>query len=393
MTAIHQKVPQARVIGIRSAGRWTGPAEQVDGELSYSIHQCDSPLAMRVALREPVDEHTTKVLITPLEEGELSEDILLRLAKRRLFQIDTWQIVRSLFQARAIDPRLTRHAWLADALLDSVAGHGTPAARGGFLDSEMVWPMLLRKYVGLEAESPDLTSILKWSLDSDWTSRFRQMPSAFQVAATEWLSEKAGSIANFVLHCVGQLERADAVPLGLAMGVIFHPEAAGRLEKATGKLEERFLGGKTPDPNLMLRWSTAATEVVRGLRHTEPRVCRQSLQRADEILREVQAESFARLSDTSLLGFDQRLARFGQNLAETVARKTWHLTDELRSAHTLVRLHDQSARETRRLERVDMAMRLVRWLAQPELSGETGVRSFAEAAARQLRDGGFVDWA
>ncbi|MFO0264732.1 MAG: hypothetical protein ACK53V_24150, partial [Planctomycetota bacterium] len=53
VTAIHQKVPQARVIGIRSAGRWTGPAEQVDGELSYSIHQCDSPLAMRVALREP----------------------------------------------------------------------------------------------------------------------------------------------------------------------------------------------------------------------------------------------------------------------------------------------------------------------------------------------------
>ena len=59
----------------------------------YVIRQCDSPLAMRVALRQPIADGTTTVLITPLEEKELGEDILLRLAKHRLFQIDSWQIV------------------------------------------------------------------------------------------------------------------------------------------------------------------------------------------------------------------------------------------------------------------------------------------------------------
>lgn len=348
---------------------------------------------MRVALQQPVDERTTKVLITPLVDTELSEDILLRLAKHRLFPIDAWQIVRSLFQVRAIDPRLTRHSWIADTLLDAVSADGYPAARGGFLDAETVWPLLLRKYVGLEAEAPDLTSILKWSLDPETTTRFRQAPPLFQAAAIEWLSEQAGLVADLVLQCVVRLDRADAVPLGLAMGVVFHPDASGRLDKATGKLEERFLGGKTPDPKLMLRWCAAATEVVRGLRHTESRAYRQTLQRTDEILTEIQADTFARLSDTSPLGFDQRLGRFGQNLAETVARRSWELLDELHSAHLSVRSHDQSTRDVRRLDRVEMSMRLVRWLGEQGPTGNNKAKSFPEAAEQHLHDGGFVDWA
>ena len=393
VTAIHQKIPQARIIGIRSAGRWSGPVEERDGEQSYAIHQCDSPLAMRVALRQPVDVGTTKILITPLAENELSEDILLRLAKRRLFQIDAWQIVRSLFQARAIDPRLTRHSWIADTLLDALSSDGYPAARGGFLDAETVWPLLLRKYVGLEAEAPDLTSILKWSLDSEATQRFRAAPSAFQTAAIEWLSEKAGPVADLGLHCIVRLDRADVVPLGLAMGVVFHPEAAGKLEKATGKLEERFLGGKTPEPKLMLRWSAAATEVVRALRHTDPRAYRQTLQRTDEILSEIQSDKFARLSDTSPLGFDQRLGRFGQVLADTVARRSWEQLEELHLAHQSVRSHDQSSREVRRLERVDMSMRLIRWFGAEKRARGDKAQSLPEAAEQHLHVWGFVDWA
>ena len=112
VASIRRKLPQASVIGIHSAGRWTGDREKRDGDEAYSIHQCDSPLAIRQALREPVKDSTTIVLITPLDDADLSEDILLRLTKRRLFQIDSWQIVRSLFQAHAVDPRLTRHPWM-----------------------------------------------------------------------------------------------------------------------------------------------------------------------------------------------------------------------------------------------------------------------------------------
>lgn len=394
VATIRQKVPHARVIGIHAIGRWTDEAQKREGNQSYLIRQCDSPLAMRLALREPTDAATTKVLITPLEDKDLSEDIRLRLAKHQLFEIRPWEIVRTLFSAQSVDPRLAHHGWIAEMLLDLVPAEGYPAARGGFLDTDAAWPLLLRQGIGLNVETPDLTSLLKWSLDAEATARFRHAGSAFREAAVGWLAEKAGPVAELVLSCVGRLERPDAVPLGLAAGVVYHKAAAGKLEKASGKLEERFLGsGKPPAAALVERWSTAATEVVRALRYTDARAYWQTIQRADEILSEVQAEGFAYLSDVSLIGFDQRLARFGQCLTNVLASRSWDVLDGLIEARQAIRDHDQSAREARRLERVDMALRLVRWLDERSQHAGSEPQSLAAAAAEHLRDSGFVDWA
>ncbi len=401
VAAIRQKVPQARVIGIRSRGRWTDSSPQRDSEQEYVIHQCDSPLSFRLALRQPAAENTTKVLVTPLEEKELGEDVLLRLAKRRLFQIDSWQIVRTLFDAQAVDPRLTRHAWLAETLLEYTPSQGYPPARGGFLDAETVWPLLLRRAFDLPGDTPDLTGLLMWSLDAAATARFRLAQAELRKETVAWLAETAGPVAETIMACIRRQNRPDAVPLGLAAGVIYHPAAIGRLEKATGKLEERFLGGHTPEPEPMQRWSAAATEVVRRLRHAEPKTYHQVLQRTDEILREVQADTQAYLSDTSPQGFDQRLARVGKILRDVVQRDCWERVDELTDAHRAVRSHDLAACEVRRLERVDMALRLARWLKVSLVTDGganaeepmTNPQSFAEAADAYLREGGFVDWA
>jgi len=87
---------------------------------------------------------------------------------------------------------------------------------------------------------------------------------------TEWLVEKIGQVAAVILRCVSELELPDSVPLGLAASVVFHPETMGRLERAAGKLEERYMGGKTEEVSLLQRWSSAATEVVRALRPGPP---------------------------------------------------------------------------------------------------------------------------
>src|SRR5262249_2658342 len=147
------------------------------------------------------------------------------------------------------------------------------------------------------------------------------------------------------------------------------------------------------ETSLLQRWSTGATEVARALRHTDSRAHRQVIQGADEILREVQADAYAHLSDTSLLGFDQRLARFGQRLSEILERHSWNQLDELKAARDAIRNHDRSTREDRQVERVEMAHRLVRWLGERKGVGEVHHRSHSEAAVEHLRDGGFVDWA
>jgi len=390
VAAIRRKIPNANVIGIHSPSRWTGESAARDNGNEYAIQQCDSPLSFRIALRKEFNEATTKVLITDLVEQDLSDDILLRLAKRRLFQIDSWQIVRSLFEAHAVDPRLSKHSWIAEALLENIPSQGYPAARGGFLDAESVWPILLEGSIGFASDSPDLISLLKWSLELDNTQRFRQCSSEFRRGAIEWLSEKAGPVATVVLHCIEHLELSDAVPIGLAAGVIYHPSATGKLEKATGKLEERYLGGASPDSKPMSRWSAAATEVIRDIRQTDPKTYRQKIYRADEILQEVQADSLAHLSDTSPLGFDQRLAQIGDHLEELIAGNVGDDFKHLSELRKSLKEHDQSSREKRRIERVEMSHRLLRWMST---AGNEQPSSLPEAAAGYLHEGGFVDWA
>jgi PglZ domain len=392
VAAIRRKLPDARVIGICAPGRWTGERMKQDGGETYVIEQCDSPLAMRIALREDGESTATKVLITNLDARELSDDILVRLVKRQLFAVDSWQIIKSLFQAHAIDPRLTRHRWVADFLMEFIPAGGYPAVSGGFLDAETVWPILLGRAIGLTDERPDLLTILRWSIESTAVARYRAESSEFREAAVSWLSETAGPAANAVFRCIAANERADALPIGLAAGVVYNSKARGKLEKAAGKMEERFLGRTTPDETAIERWSAAATEVIR-LQITDPRVKGSLLQRADEILTAVGAEGFAHLSLTSSLGFAQRLARFGEVLAHSLDGKGAGNLDDLAAAREQIGDHELAARERRRIERVDMAIRLVRWLGEVECKPQAVPCSLVVAADYELVEGGFVDWA
>lgn len=392
VAAIRRKVQDDRAIGIRATGRWTGERLKSDGLETYWIEQCDSPLAMRIALQEPSPESAIKVLITPLADQDLGDDVLVRLTKRRLFVIDSWQIVKSQFQARSVDPRITQYPWMAERLLDVVPADGYPPVAGGFLDAETVWPILLSREIGMCVERPDLLAILRWSIENDDVARFRCSSEAFRKAAVEWLVQLAGPTAEAVLDCVLTNERPDALPIGLAAGVIYSQQAAGKLDKAAGRLEVRFLGGRALEEPLIQRWHAAATEVV-SLQLTDPKVKRLQLHRADEILREVQADTFAYLNATSPLGFDQRLARFGSVLTNVIQSSSITSLEPLVESHEAVIRHEQARPEPRRMQRLEMALRLVRWLARSGEKGEPAPASFAEAAQRFLAEGSFVDWA
>ena len=179
------------------------------------------------------------------------------------------------------------------------------------------------------------------------------------------------------------------MPLGLAAGVVFSKAAKGKLDRAIGNFEGKYFEGHAPEYSIIERWSAAATEVVR-LQLNDVRVKQSLLQRADEILREVGAETFAYLSDTSPIGFDLRLADFGKQLSKSIAGSKFDF-ETLIEARNSISQHDRHSRERRRLERVDMAMRLVRCLGESQSRDEE--KSLADAACRHLSEGGYIDWA
>jgi hypothetical protein len=385
--AVRRKVPDARFFGIRSPGRYTGERMRRDGADVYRIEQCDSPLAARIALLDEEPGATATVLVTSLLDQDIGDDVLVRLAKRQFFEINPWEIVKELFQAQAIDARLRAHNWIADRLLDLAPASGLAPTPGGYLDAETVWPLLLQRMIGLEGERSDLSLLLKWSSVAENVLRFRRLPEEPRRAVEEWLTEAIGPSATLVLRCAGATDQPDALPAGLVLGIVHHPQSNGRLDRAAGRLE-RFLGGATPDPTLVERWHAAANEAIR-LMDSDTRMRNQLLHRADEVLREVQAEEFAHLSDVLPRGFDQRLARLGALLGPTAEGGPSRATG-LAEAWDAVGRHDQARRERRRLERVEMALRLVRWL---EGAAPAAPRSLGEVARDYLAQGSFVDWA
>jgi hypothetical protein len=388
--AVRKKVPNARVFGIASSGRWTGDRLIRDGTESYYIAQCDSPLALRIALQHLVPDVTAKVLVTGLSDQQVEDDILVRLAKRSLIPLKSWEIVKSLFQAQRIDPRFSHHAWIADQLLELVPSEGYSPAPAGFLDAETIWAILLERRIGLASAEPDLVSLLKWSMDATNIKRLREAPETFFQAAVEWTTQKAGPAAFAILRYIQSNELPDAVPIGISLGVLLSDQASGRLDRALGRMEQ-FAGGSL-DPHIATRWHSAAVETV-TLHVPDIRTRRAWLDRADELLRAVEADGFAYLSGVTPLGFQQRLARFGQALQAVLVSEAKHVPDQLVQARRAAWEHDQAKYEGQRLQRVDMAMRLVRWLAARRPSHISQPVSFAEAASLQIREGGFIDWA
>jgi len=386
VAAVRRKYPDSRAVAIKVAGRWTDDPHQRDGEEQYLVRYCESPLAMRCALREgPVD--VTRVLLTNLDERDVGADVLVRLKPDRIIILNNWEIVKSHFQAKAIDPRLSQYAWLASMLTDLSVG-GFPVAPGGFLDAETVWGILLQRKLKFDGDRPDLYAILKWSTDADHVARLRRSSLDFQKAVIDWLTRQCGPAAQVVLECVLRSEVPDALPIGLVAGVVFHPDSSDKLAKAAIRMEERFLNRQCPSQELLRAWSAAATHVIR-MQFEPSRPKRHLLERADQILKELDAEKYCYLSDTSPVGFDQRMARFGKVLKNTLASAKITSTEHLVELREDLHHHDQRESETRRLQRVDMALRLVKWLSTE--TPET--RTLADAARYHLLEGGFVDWA
>lgn len=389
VAAIRKKIPDANAIGIFSESRWGQTVDkEIDGN-RFIISQCDSPLAMRIALRDSSAD-AIHVLVTNLNDQDLSDDILLRLKPRKLVSLDNWQIIKALFQAKTIDPRLSKYEWLPDALLEIQSADSWAPVPSGFLDAETIWPLILRHFLNFKERRPDLLSVLEWSADIENVKRFQNCPLRIRAAATEWMESQAGPIIAMILDCVESQQKADCLPLGLAMAVFAKPEHASSLGKALGKLEGGYLGNQSLDLDSIANWNAAAVEIA-TLRISDVRQKQQVLARSDEILSDVGAKDYAWLSQTSLDGYSQRLVNFGKRLTEMVDSNFETSLELLIEARNQVCDHHLATGEKRRLDRLDMALRLVGWASEEKKRPQP--QAFGQSVYEHLANDGYVDWA
>lgn len=390
-----RKKKDVGIVGIQTTDKWAGTNQLQDGDDIYRIHQCDSPLAVRLALRQREPEVTVQVILTALEEADLGTDILLRLAKRKLHPINRWAIVKSLFDATTIDPRLTQHPCIADYLIEWRPVQGYPAAIGGFLDAEIAWSILLKECLGLISDRLDLLSLLQWSTIPDHVQRYQQAPPDFQAALLDWLTQTMGAIAPAIIGCgnAQHAESSDAIAVGVVLDILFNPEATGSvIDRAIGKLEANYLSPGSQLQPLAHIWSHSALEILR-LKITDSQQQRQIIDRADTILKNLGVDGLAYHSDVSAIGYAQRLTQFAESIIAVINDPQYAILQKMEHDFNLLKQHE-TAKQTQEVSgQCLMALRLCRWLVERQNQASTPIRSLDEAVLSELQQGGFIDWA
>jgi hypothetical protein len=387
--AIRDKDKKAKVFGIFTPGRWTGPAVHGTGSDEIAVYQCDSPLQMRLALQSAPETVSATVLITPLDQGKVSDDILVRMALRKLYPINSWEIVRSLFKAKHLDPRITRHTFLAEMLLEHAGSRDFQPVAGGLVDADTVWGILLADLLGLSGAHPDVVELLRGTAEADLAVRWKACPAEFRTAATAWIAETAGDAANTVLGCIEGEHGSKALAIGLVMGVVYHDAVGRELDKAAGRLES-YVGTANLPTEIAKRWRDAAATATVQLPKPALRRC---LDEAETILENIGATNHAWRSSELESGFEQRLSRLGQALAAHVDARATSISEKLQSVYGSLQQHRLGRDNSRRMERAAMAIRLARWLADRNTGSHVTPSNLLAIAQGYAGDGGFVDWA
>ncbi len=385
-----------KVFGLRTEPRWTGAEVRQVGAHTVRVVECPSALAMRQALLEADGRSERLVLLTDRPESDLGDDVMARLARRRLFTLDPWDTLKGLFHARNIDPKLAGDAAIATALIEAVPSGGFPAAPGGFLTAELAWGTLIESRLGLP-RAPTLGDLLTWTRDESAVLRWGGGSDELRAGLRCRLTDALGPAASAVLDLVEKGEAADSVPLGLALRVLYDAPGDGGAPEdgdsqmrvaARARLETLIPGGLPPAA--ALAWADESERLVRlELEAGDEARARATVQRAERILTDLRAADAAHLSDVLAAGFEQRLAR----LAEAALRCSDGEPDALDpAAIEAVERHALARLEPHRVRAARMAVRLARWLAGPGASA-WAPESFAAAAVGHTRELSFVDWA
>ncbi|MFE0175482.1 BREX-2 system phosphatase PglZ [Streptomyces sp. NPDC059002] len=334
------------------------------------------------------------VLTTDVPGERISLDLLGEMVRSKIITVDEADIVKQLFGAADLDPRIRRDPWLwlpgalIDAEPDAVQG-GWPQ-RGTVLTLDAAMRALIGVRLGLDGVFEDGTpvdvdALLAWSRTPGGPERLAALPEAERQGITEWLAQSAGEAAPVLLRLALQGRGAEATALGVLASVMTEDTASADAAVALGSV---FGLGSRPSElrayaraveGTLTRWIGEASG--RGPQSEEAR------QRIVDVVHQAD-----RLADNAHLttalagnpflpsGFQARLRQLADALSEgpQAAQAAWERVAEHQLASVLY---------PKRVELARMAVRLRRWLDTPEPS----VSSIGQAVRAHVADWGWAD--
>lgn len=333
------------------------------------------------------------VVTTDVDDGRLSLDLLGEMVRSQIISVDEADIVRQLFGAADLDPRMRRDpwAWLPGALIAAEpAEEGGWPQRGAVLTLDAAMRALIGVRLGLDTvfedgASLDIDALLAWSRTPGGPERFAALPEDERHGIAEWLAQSTGEAAPVLLRLALQGRGAEATALGVLASVMTGESPSQDAAVALGTV---FGMGSRPSElrayaraveGTLTRWVGEAAGRGTLADQASQRVV-DVTQQADQLA--ASAHLRPALADSPFLpsGFQARLNRLAEALAQgpQEARTAW---EYVREHHLAALLYPQ------RVELARMAVRLRYWLDTPEPT----VTSVDQAVHAHVSDWGWVD--
>lgn len=354
--------------GVRTDLEYIGSDSITVEDETYRVKACRSDLEARELLCAAT-QGTKAILLFRTQHNKLGPDLLARFAARRLLAIDPTAALKELFGVKTIDPRISDHKILIEALvLKAAQGYGQRSAVG-VLDADLAWSVLLEQ-PEIAGNRPDLIKLLRMSIDPvAWDAIARLEP---EIAALffKWIGERGGSALDYICDAIVKQGTAPELllPIGLCLGPLFkkcQDDEENVRVIARGRLEP-YLAGKTIDPESADLWYRAALSACDGLNPSQKRAL---AQKVDNLLSALKAEALSTELQYSLLGIENCFNNFAEALASYLRRKGQNGLPELCIAQHRLESHGLSGHlEYRtRIEQSNMACRLAVWTKREEM--------------------------
>lgn len=380
----------AVAIGLHVAQPWKTPAIVDFDAWKAQVVRADTVFQVREALLDAERNKGRIILLTKLRQGDLGNDVVARFARSRLFAIDHWASLCSLFKAKELD-RTICDASLAEALLECAPADGYPPVSAGVLDAGTVWRATCRHVFEMGEREPDLVTLLLWATNKVASSRYVNVGDELRVSLRERLVSNLGDAADSILRFVDCQAGANALALAVVCQVVFGDGQDGVLDAAAARMEQYH--NNKPISKLVGRaLSRIANDAIADLDRTDdPRLAQEHLQRADELLKQFVCEDHAYRSRLTLHGYEQRLSRFGNQITATLSGLNQEAIRRCEALQADIAAHRRAkiGQRTEQLSRTEMALRLLRWLAAPV----PAATSFSEMANVYRKELALVDWA
>ncbi|GAA1546503.1 BREX-2 system phosphatase PglZ [Actinomadura kijaniata] len=416
--------PKRRVVLLRSVPDWDGPAELPWGSGQRArVVAAPSPLAIHELVLDHLapnaDDPPLLVVLTDREEGELDPAILARVHGKRIKTVDSWGVVAEAFGAEQVDQRLRAAGWAAEALLDATPPGGWPRIAGKVLSRDTALSSLALRRLRLGRYDTDRSTsataepgddrldthaLLRWTLVSGAPERLRSLRGPEREGLIDFLGEeeRAGAAGRVLCALVEAEHGADAVPFGLLCAALWLDspddmavyQARGRVERwlgdpppVTGEALDLFVGkfGRDCQEFVTALLAVGRTDPDGEHGREARRVTDKVLGRAGELARQFGVEQQTRHSAVLPAGLAERFTAMGETLATGDLATIRERLRALRK-HELGDDHDARVR----IKRVEMAARLVRWLATEPA---TDLPTVAAAIDRHVTETGWVDQA